>query len=121
MSDHILAQRLATVLSRAQLRISTENALQESIREALVGFGAPFKREQALSARDRPDFMCSDVAIEAKARYPRKKIYRQLERYAAHDSVAAIVLVTGTPMGMPAAINGKPVYVVSIGLGMLGC
>jgi hypothetical protein len=127
MTDQLHAQRIAGVLQRSQLRISTEAALQTSIRDALHAAGIDAAREMRLGPKDRPDFLSLDpvenetVVIEAKARYGRKAIYRQLVRYAEHDCVRAIVLVTGTAMGMPPAINGKPVYVVSIGLGMLGC
>jgi hypothetical protein len=101
--------------------VSTENALQTSIQEAFDNAGVDYAREKALSRRDRPDFLCGDVVIEAKCRYPKKAIYRQLVRYAEHDSVAAIILVTGTAMGMPDQINGKPVYVISAGMGAIGC
>lgn len=117
MPDHLHAQNIAAVLQRHRLRVSTEVALQGDIALALDGI--PFEREVRLSPSDRPDFMCGDVAIEAKVKYPKRSIYRQLERYAAHERVAAIVLVTGTAMGMPAAINGKPIYVVSIGRAFL--
>jgi len=116
-SEHAL--NVATVLRHTRMRISHEKALQADIEAALTRAGIDYSRERALSPADRPDFMCGDVVIEAKARYGKRSIYRQLERYAAHDEVAAIVLVTGTAMGMPAAINGKPILVVSIGMSFL--
>lgn len=118
-----VAQAVMRLLKLARLRTSTEAALQRSIEEALTTARIGFEREKALGPADRPDFLLAEGAIvlEAKARYPRKKIYRQLERYAAHDGVQALILVTGTAMGMPAEINGRPVYVVSAGMGMMGC
>jgi hypothetical protein len=50
-----------------------------------------------------------------EARYGKRAIYRQLERYAAQPQIAALILVTGTAMGLPAAIGGKPVFIVSTG------
>ena len=123
MTDQHHAAIVAGVLRSARLRASSEAALQTSIQDALAGAAVPFEREKPLGPRDRPDFLLAGgaVPIEAKARYPKKAIYRQLCRYAEHDGVVALILVTGTAMGMPAAINGKPVHVVSIGMGMLGC
>lgn len=119
MTDHPGAQHLVRELSRFRLRVSTEAALQRDIEQALNMIGADYAREQPLSAGDRPDFMVGDVVIEAKARYRKRSIYLQLERYAAHDTVAAIILVTNTAMGMPEYINGKPIYVISTGIAYL--
>jgi hypothetical protein len=117
--DHPLAQRLLRELSRYRLRVSTEAALQSSIEAALVEIGDEYNREYALSAKDRPDFMVADVAIEAKARYNKRGIYRQLERYAEHDAVGAIILVTNTALGMPEYIKNKPIYVLPTGYAFL--
>ena len=119
LPDHHHAQKIATLLQRTRLRVSNEAALQGDIATTLAAAGIAAEREVMLSPADRPDFMCGYVAIEAKCRYAKRSIYRQLERYAAHDRVSAIVLVTGTAMGMPAQINGKPIYVVSIGRAFL--
>jgi len=119
MNEHL--SDLLSVLKAARLRVSTEAALQLSIQETLDTAGLDYGREHSLSRRDRPDFMVGDIVLEAKARYPKKKIYKQLERYSEHERVSAIVLVTGTAMGMPSEINGKPVFIISVGMGMLGC
>jgi hypothetical protein len=119
-TEETFAQRVTLVLRRARLRVSSERALQESIRDALVAFaGDAVKREVSLSPADRPDFMIYDIAIEAKIKFPKRSIYRQVERYAMHERVGAIILVSATAMGMPAAINGKPIYFVSPGLANL--
>lgn len=116
-SEH--AFDIASVLRRTRMRISNEAWLQRDIQDALDNAGIDYAREKALSPADRPDFMCGTVAIEAKARYAKRSIYRQLERYAAHEGVSDIILVTGTAMGMPPEINGKSILVVSIGMAFL--
>lgn len=123
MTNEKYAEVVATMLRVTRLATSTERALQDAIEGALKAANIPFSRELALSSRDRPDFLLSDgaVVLEAKVRYPKKAIYRQMARYASHQGVEALILVTGTAMGMPAAIDGKPVFVVSTGLGSLGC
>jgi hypothetical protein len=123
MTPEKYAAVISSLLRTARLRSSNEAALQLSLEETLTAANIEFEREKAIDKRDRPDFLLAGggVVIEAKARYGKKAIYRQLCRYAEHDSVFAIILVTGTAMGMPEEINGKPVHVVSIGLGTLGC
>lgn len=119
MTQHEHGQRICALLRGRRLRISNEYALQASIADWLTENGVEFSREARLSVADRPDFLCGDVVIEAKARYGKRAIYRQLERYANHAQVGAIVLVTGTAMGMPPTIAGKPVYIVQLGLAFL--
>ena len=103
-------------LRRSRFRVSTEDALQLSIAAALTEHGVIFEREARLGPGERIDFLAEGgLGIEAKARYGRRDIYRQLTRYAQREQIRALILVTGTAMGMPATINGKPVFVVSCG------
>ncbi len=108
-------KQVTALLRRTRMRVGNEAALQQSIEDALAGAGFAYEREARLSAADRIDFLVGDVGIEAKARYGKRAIYRQLERYAAQPQIAALILVTGTAMGLPAAIGGKPVFIVSTG------
>ena len=107
---------ITSALRRARLPVGIEAALQEAIGRALERSGVAFEREVRISAADRIDFLAAGgVGIEAKARYPRRAIYRQLERYAQQDAITSLILVTGTAIGLPAQINGKPIHHVSIG------
>ncbi len=108
-------EAIVAMLRRARLRVSDEAALQGSIADTLTAGEIDHEREARLGPADRIDFLAGGVGIEAKTRCPKRTIFRQLERYAAHDGIDALILVTGTALGMPAAINGKPVYVVSTG------
>ena len=119
IEHHAIAQDIARELGRTRLRMSTEAALQIDVQGVLDRIGYDYAREKPLGPKDRPDFLAGDVAIEVKARYSKRAIYRQLERYAGHDAVRAIVLVTGTALGMPAEIKGKPIYVVNVGMAFL--
>lgn len=113
--ETIAAAELVRFLRRVRMRVASEAALQQSIEEALAGAEIPYLREHRLSAADRIDFMVGGIGIEAKARYPKRGIYRQLERYAVHAEITALVLVTGTAMGLPDNIAGKPLFIVSTG------
>jgi hypothetical protein len=120
MIHHALAQDVVRALRQARLRVSNEGALQRSIAAVLDQIGVDYGREHRLSAADRPDFLVAgDIVIEAKVKYAKRSIYRQLQRYAEHDNVGAIILVSNTAMGLPVAINGKPIYVVSTGMAYL--
>jgi len=123
MTDEKFAAVVAAVLRQSRLRLSTERALQDSIAEVLTAAKIPFEREKALSKRDRPDFLLADgrVVLEAKFKYPKKAIYRQLARYAEHDQVTVLMLITGTAMGMVDTIQDKPVVMISAGMGSMGC
>lgn len=114
------AAAIAALLRRVRYRIGTEAALQASIAEALESSGASFAAEVRLAPGERIDFMIDPgVGIEAKVKCDKRAIYRQLERYAAREQVQALILVTGTAMGLPADIGGKPLFYVSIGRGWL--
>lgn len=103
-------------LRRTRLSVGNEIALQAAIERALEREGVEFEREARISPTDRVDFLAAGgIGIEAKARYARRAIYRQLERYAQLDVITSLILVTGTAIGLPAAINGKPLFHVSIG------
>ena len=72
-----------------------------------------------LSDADIVDFMVGSIAVEVKIKGAKAEIYRQLERYAAHDNVTAILLVSSRSMHLPALINGKPTLVASLSRGWM--
>ncbi|MGG0939228.1 hypothetical protein ABHN11_24755 [Brevibacillus centrosporus] len=117
---------MSSLVEKLQLqRFSTEQEklTQMDVECFLASIGICFEREKHLSDRDIPDFLihtpAGSVVLEVKTRCARKAIYRQLERYAQHQVVAGIILLTGTSMGLPPEIKGKPSVVASIGAGWL--
>jgi hypothetical protein len=115
------ALRIARLIERARLPLSSEKAVQADLGAVLSQANIAHEREYRLNDRDIPDFFLpGGVVLEVKMKGARKMdVYRQLERYAAHSDVHALVLVTNLAMGMPAAINGKPVLMTSLGRGWL--
>lgn len=114
------AAEITALLRRQRLPVSRETLLQLALETCLADAGIEFEREARLAPGERIDFLCAGgVGIEAKTRYGKRAIYRQLQRYAEREQVTALILVTGTAVGLPESINGKPVYFVSIGRGML--
>lgn len=110
-------------LSNQRLDATVEKKAQGQLETALTESGYSFVREKRLSDSDIVDFYLTidgcKVALELKAKAQRMRIYRQLERYAKHEAVDAVVLLTATAMQLPALIEGKPAFVSSMGAGWL--
>lgn len=112
---------LITLLRKIRVNLANEKCAQADIETALGASGFKFAREVRLSKYDIPDFIIDEcIALEVKLRGQRKKeIYKQLCRYAEHESIKALVLASNVSMGLPEEINGKPVYFVSLGTAWL--
>lgn len=117
-----VAEAVRTVrhaLQRTRVPLHDEKATQAAIADALTSAGVAHEREVRLSDADIVDFMVGPVAIEVKIKGPRMDMFRQLERYAKHDQVRALVLATAKSIRLPDQINGKPAGVVSLGAAWL--
>lgn len=120
---------VAALLSTGRFTLSRESETQAEIETFLAArlpLGCGLSREHWLSARDRPDFLIDGrTVVEVKVRgQSRREIARQVERYAAHDCVEAVVLATNVAMqaradGFAGIVGGKPLYVVHMGRGWL--
>lgn len=111
-----MINKIYQLISAARIDLSDEKRTQSDLESLFKSHGIEHERECRLSAGDIPDFMIDDIAVEVKLRGARKKdIYRQLERYAKHDRVRHIMLVTNLSMGLPDTIEGKPVYFCALG------
>lgn len=110
------AAELAEFLGYRRFRMGHETLLQEDVQTALKAVGAEFEREKVLGPGERVDFLVDGhIALELKIRANRKRIFRQLERYATYSQIDAIVLLTASAMGLPALIGDKPAYFVHLG------
>lgn len=105
---------ICSLLHRACLPLNAEKAAQAALEDLLKLNGVEFEREVALSPADIVDFMIGDIAVEMKLKGSVMDIYRQLCRYAAHDRVKGLVLLTSKAMSLPELINDKPARVVSM-------
>lgn len=108
------------LLSRARFNYVDEHDLHRGITALLsengVTVGAD-DREVSLSPRDRIDFLLpSGLGIEVKVAGTPGDVWRQLGRYAGHERVARLLLVTTRARharGGPLELAGKPVgYIV---------
>lgn len=104
---------VAAIIRGHRYRYASEVELQEQLEGVLLAAGVPVRREVRLSARDRIDLMAGDVGIEVKVKGERTPL-RQLGRYAEHDEVAGLLLVTTRAATVPEEMRGKPVRLVSL-------
>lgn len=116
----VIPADLARDLGNLRLDLSHEKAAQAELQEqllALLPITSTMEREYRLSARDIPDFLIDrSIAIELKVKgAPRAMILAQLERYAKHPEVAALILLSNVSMRLPPLIGGKPAFFVSLG------
>lgn len=119
MTEHPLdlaAGLLAALIAQYRYPFQSEAVLQESIATMLRANDVEFEREVRLGAHGRLDFLADGIAVEVKIHDPLSKVLRQLHRYAQHDQVQAIVLVTTKAHHgrMPPSLNGKPLRVASL-------
>lgn len=109
------AKAIVELIKSVKLQHSTEFLLHGQLYELFDGLGIPYKKEYRLSEKDIVDLFIDGIAIECKVKGQPIRIHRQIERYALHDEVKAIILVTGKYMKVKPEINGKPAYIVNLG------
>ncbi len=109
--------QIASTIKSYRYAYSNEKEFQDGIGRALAGAGIKFSREHVLSERDTVDFLVQDIGIEVKIKGAPFSVIRQLCRYAEHDAVGALILVTARNQlrAMPALLNGKSVSVIYVG------
>jgi hypothetical protein len=111
---------VARLIRQTPLLMNDEKRLQAELERLLVANGIPNKREVDLGDGDIIDFMLpGGLGMEVKIKEGKRAIYRQCRRYCSHAQVSELLLVTGTALGFPEVVEGKPCYVVSLGSGWL--
>lgn len=103
-------------LSSKRLNLSDEKVLQDEINDTIRKNTcySPIP-EVRLSSTDIIDFMVMGLGIEVKIKGSKTAIYRQVERYAQHDRIKVLLLITNKAVKMPEIINSKRVYVMQLG------
>lgn len=111
---------LAALISRGRYDLTAEKACQADIETTLAAslpLGVALRREARLGPHDIPDFLVDGrIVVEVKLRGSQPAaVLRQLRRYAAYREVEAIILASNRAMALPATIEGKPAWFVSLG------
>lgn len=106
---------IVEALSNVRFPISSEKECQEAMEKRFQDLGLDVEREYTLKGAGRVDFFYAGNAIEVKIKQGRKRILLQLDRYASHPEVDAIILVSATQLNLPNMLRGKPVHFISLG------
>lgn len=112
------ATEIRNLLTSYRLPTSTEDELQLAIAKLLTDARVPFHREHRLDEKSRLDFFlpAAGLAIEVKTKGGWADVIRQMMRYAEHDCVTEILLVSTRAVhrNMPKTLNEKPILVASL-------
>jgi hypothetical protein len=105
-------------LRQHRISYGSETELGRSVVQLLAPLGIEYVQEYRLSAGSRVDlFLDGGVAVELKVGGAPTSVLRQLHRYAEHDIVRELLLITTRHAhlrGLPAQLCGKPVYVFRV-------
>lgn len=96
---------------------SSESELQQGIELVLKKNKIEALREHRLSPKDKVDFWAwGGIGIEVKIDGSLSALTRQLHRYAQHEDVQALILVTSRSRleNLPAYLNSKPLYTLNL-------
>jgi hypothetical protein len=109
--EGVTAAGLKSYLADFKYNLVDEESIQAGIAEALSLGAFAFEREARLSATERPDFLVAGVAIEVKRHGALGALLRQLSRYAQHDAVHELLVVTARVQSsdVPEQLGGKRV------------
>lgn len=110
--------RLRTVtdlLSGRRFPLEDEKATQRAIADVLDANLDEWARECSVDGGIIDFRALGDIGVEVKLKGQPAAILRQLERYAADPTLAALVLVTAKPVALPLLIGGKPVRIIDLG------
>jgi hypothetical protein len=108
-------QGIRSYLSQFRFYFTSELEIQMAIGQVLATAGIPAQREYRLSEKDRLDFFIDGLVIEVKIGGSASEVMRQVARYAQHDNVQGVLLVTTRARHtLPEMFNGKPLLVHSL-------
>ncbi|MBP2232518.1 hypothetical protein J2847_005847 [Azospirillum agricola] len=121
LATGVVGADIVRLIAGHRFDLSNEKVAQAELESILIKAEIPFEREHRLSARDIVDFLVDGgVAVEMKIRgHQKMAVYQQLARYARHETVREVVLITNMAMGLPEEIEGKPAWYASLGRGWL--
>lgn len=106
--------RILELCRTIRCQTATERELQDALEVLLRENFSSVTREAQLGPKDIVDFLVDDaVAVEVKVDQSPMAVTRQLQRYAAHEKVQSLVLVTtrAKHKSVQRSLRKKPVRV----------
>ncbi len=96
-----------------------EAAVREDLATYLDSQGYKVQRDHPLTEHDIPDFLIEiggyTIVLQIKLRARRTRIQEQLRRYAQHEAVDAILLLSETMQRLPTKLEQKPALLLTVG------
>lgn len=111
---------LAAAMGGYSYRYAHETQLHDRLAEVLLEQRVEFERERSIDAKNRLDFfVAGGIVVEVKVDGSLAQALRQIERYAALEDVAAVLLATTQRWGddqikKGATFRGKPFQMVRL-------
>lgn len=86
-----------------------EYDIHQMVGERLLEAGLAHAHEAKIGPGCRIDYLVEDVGIEIKKGKPiRRVLLLQLERYAACQAIAGLIVITQQSVSLPKSVMGKP-------------
>jgi hypothetical protein len=110
MNDPVaLLREVRACLAGYRFHFACERDLQEGISQALQMTHWSVQREYPLTRESRLDFLVEGgIVIEVKIASSAAEVMRQVARYAEHEKVAGVLLITSRAHRLPETFSGKP-------------
>lgn len=110
------AQKIMRAFDGYAVRAIEEAVLQDSVARVLRTSGIAFDEQVVLGPGERIDFLCGAVGVELKTKGGMAPLIRQLARYAAHERIEALVVIsTLRRLGaVPPSVGAKPVFTLTV-------
>lgn len=109
------APEIIAALAGLRFDLADEAVCQRQMAEALDAAGIDHRREVVIGPRERIDFLVGGIGIEVKLRGAKRAIFEQCLRYCRCEEVKALILASNKTMGLPAELEGKPVFFFHLG------
>ena len=108
-----LVNKILKLLSEYRITFKDEKALQSDLARLFVEHSIKFDREVRLDDENIVDFMLEEgLAVECKIKGGTTKLIRQLARYASHEKVKSILVITNMNKlaALPEVICSKKIF-----------
>ena len=109
--------RILYILRENRFNFTGEKELQSALEQAFTAAELEFEREVSLSKKDRIDFLFpGGLGVEVKVDGSKNNLIRQLHRYAAHERIEHLLVITNKSRlaSMPGTLNEKNVHAITI-------